>query len=53
MPAILPEPEPHVIVKQTMPDVIKDSFTMETPKEKPLEIVIPMSKRASSGKQLI
>lgn len=34
MPAILPEPEQHVIIKQTKPDVIADSFTMETPKER-------------------
>lgn len=34
MPAILPEPEQHVIIEQTKPDVIADSFTMETPKKR-------------------
>lgn len=53
MPAILPEPAlrqaqgPEAPIKQTKPDVIADSFTMETPKQAGVEVVIPMSKRSS------
>lgn len=45
MPAILPEPEPQVIIKQTKPDAIKDTFTMETP--------IPVSKKIKPGEQIL